>query len=369
MRMAKRMAYGLGILAAALLVAPAGVGATSAAAAAEPRESAAAAPIRVYNANVENLPTPSEGPPDTCRGDWRDLFYYMKLRGKPDIMIVQQLSHKDQLARVLEEMSDQYGEAYEGVLAENDPKASETGTCPDWKKQQTNGVIWRKARFSANDRTWVRPENRWQAQWYDGGACVNNGQSSNSRTKGVKASLRDKVTGKTVTAASFHWPTLGSGKGGRCGVSNVKEMSNELTEDGFGGADLYITGGDSNNDDWCGETLKKYDGCADLGTWTEWYRGLANGEMGGDLNFRDAAYVECGSPSGHTCLVEKKTLRGTGRRIDFLFARRSGSDMAGMTDPATIYFSWGDDADKQLTGADDPLDYSDHRAVTALVYY
>jgi hypothetical protein len=316
--------------------------------------------LQVYDANVENLPVSSG---EVCKGDWHDLMYYMRTQPlKPDLYLVQQLSNKSQLNTLLTRMEEHFGESFSGVLAENNPEPldPDDGECRTDKYLQTNAVIWRDARLSL--KLSASPDNRWQAQREDPntGKCVNNNQS---RTKGVKALLRDKVSGKDVTAASFHWRTYTWGH--KCTESNAGELSNELKADGYGGADLFVAGGDTNN------ASNSTHGSAD---WTPWYRKI-NGDLGGTYGFRDAAFAGCsGSPA---CLKPKWTLdkdpsdsESQPRRIDFLLARKAGGAKPVISNTVVPTFNEGDAADLALTGSDyQNLDYSDHRSVGARVHY
>lgn len=366
----------LTVLPAAPLLTGAGAGAAgadtraeaSAEARSEARSEANADPgyLQVYDANVENLPTPSENDPNPeCAGDWHDLMRYMQKQPlKPDVYVVQQLNNQEHLQLLLKRMKEYFGEEYEGVLAENDPVSQPAGECPKYKHRQTNAVIWRSGRFGqllpdpALPGEWAG--KRWQAQkQYEDGTtepstefCDNNTQT---RTRGVKVKLRDKVSGKDVTAASLHWPTNKS-DGPPCGVSNAGEVSNELTEDGYGGADLYIAGGDTNTAD-----LKQN------GEWNDWYRNTNGAIEGSRHNFRDAVYTKCGGSVD--CLRENWTLWNPDpagkhrRRIDFLLARKDGAAMPEMSDVVVPRLC----ADEPV--CEGQLRYSDHRAVGARVHY
>lgn len=335
----------------------------------EPSRAAAQAPaeavpnddpgyLQVYDANVENLPISTEN----CPGDYLDLMYYMRLQEyRPDIYVVQQLSGRKQLDKLLTRMKEHFGETYQGVVAEAEPQPG-GGTCDSDKTYQTNAVIWRADRLEL--KLSQSPDNRWQAQYdpdpEDGVVeCVNNGDKS--RTKGVKALLHDKRANKDVTAASFHWPTQRTGGGtAPCAVSNAGELSNELTEDGYGVADLYVAGGDANRG--ASTTNGKDD-------WTDWYA-AANGDIGGAHGFRDAVYAGCSADAA--CMGENWTIitDGKERRIDFLLARTKGKQPAPFSGTVVPTFDEGDQADLDLTGTDrQDLNYSDHRAVGSRVHY
>lgn len=296
--------------------------------------------VQVYDNNVENLPTVGLA----CPGDWQDLVYYLKRAPlKPDLFTVQQISNQTQLNSYLSRLSNDLGETYKGVIAEASPAAMNS-PCGAPKDHQTNAVIYRAARFTnkgLGSRTW-------QAQSDETGSCANNDQA---RTKAVKVRLHDKIANKDLTVASVHWPTANSG-GPPCADSNAREAAAELTEDGYGGS-LLIFAGDANISDRAS------------GSFRSWYR-LANGDLGGALGFRDAGYAGCGGAT--SCLDDNWTINST-RRIDFLFARRSGG-LPRIAAFHTVTFNEGDRADLAVTGTDrEDRDYSDHRAVSARVYY
>ncbi|WP_420000142.1 hypothetical protein [Streptomyces boninensis] len=347
-----RLLAGVAALAAPLLVTPS---APAAPAEAVPNNDPSF--LQVYDANVENLPVSTEA---KCPGDWHDLMYYMRLQKyRPDIYLVQQVGGQEQLKTLLTRMKEHFGESYAGVVAEANPDPG-GGSCGAEKAIQTNAVIWRTDRLSL--KLSASPKNRWQAQRENPAnqdECIANNQA---RSKGVKALLHDKASGKDVTAASFHWPTISHG-GMKCAPSNAGELSNELTEDGYGVADLYVAGGDTNHGD------RK-----SAGGWTDWYA-AANADVGGKHRFRDAGYAKCAAGGGSIpdCLAKDWTHindDGDHRRIDFLLARRDSGAPPAMTNTVIPGFDEGDAADKALTGDDrSDLDYSDHRAVGARVGY
>lgn len=357
----------LGALTAGALVVPALLGARATAeqpGAADAKPNDAREFLQVYDANVENLPTPDESSPAECAGDWHDLLYYMRTQElKPDLYLVQQLNNQDQLDLLLKRMETHFGEKYAGVLAEPNPDATTGGACNTYKKRQTNAVIWRTDRLSLVKSQ--APGNRWRAQAEDGTDCVN---STQPRTMAVKALLHDRVSGRTVTAASFHWPTMDKGEG--CARSNIGELSNELTEDGYdtdpthGATDLYVAGGDTNAHD-LGE------GGAPDGEASPWYA-AANGDLNGSLGFRDAVWAGCATTADPlACRTSKWTFQGkTKRRIDYVLGRGAGGEPPRITNAVVPTFQDGNDADDALSeDGDNPLGYSDHHAVGARVHY
>jgi hypothetical protein len=332
-----------GALGLAVLQAPA----TAAPAAGAPNTHAGFLQVAVNN--VENLPTVDLA----CPGDWQDLVYYLDQQEyRPDIFLVQQISDRAQLDDYLDRLSAQFGETYKGVIAEQHPAAMNS-PCGAPKDYQTNAVIYRAARFTLeSDPSSVT--KRWQAQADLGQGCVNNNQA---RTKAVKVRLHDKIADKDVTAASVHWPT-GNHGGTPCTASNAKEDAAEMTEDGFGGS-LLLFGGDANSSDR-----------TSAGDYRGWYKSL-NGDLSGQYGYRDALYDHCAAAAGTTedCLSDNWTIGGS-RRIDFLFAKKSGGGVPSVTDAHTITFNEGDAADLAATGTDrQDRNYSDHRSVRARVYY
>ena len=296
--------------------------------------------VQVFDNNVENLPTADL----KCPGDWQDLVYYLKRAPlKPDVFIVQQISGKQQLDNYVGKLSKIVGEGYAGVIADGSPKAMNS-PCGAPKGHQTNAVIYRKARFTdqgLGSRTWVAQSER-------NGKCAN---SSQARTRAVKVKLHDKVANKDLTVASVHWATAASG-GPPCSVSNAAETAKEMTADGYGGS-LMIFGGDMNFSDVNG------------GSFRPWYRAL-NGDLHGKHGFRDAGYAGC--DGAKPCLADNWTI-GSGRRIDFLFAR-AASGLPRVTGFHTITFDEGDAADQAATGSDRAdRNYSNHRAVMARIHY
>ncbi|MDJ1133171.1 hypothetical protein [Streptomyces iconiensis] len=311
--------------------------------------------LQVYDANVENFPTSTE----KCKGDWEDLLFYMRSRRyKPDVYTVQQVGGRRQLDVLLKKMRKHFGETYAGVVAQPAP-APGGGACGKEKSRQTNAVIWRTSRLSL--KLSAPSRNIWQVRRQLRKQCVNNSQA---RTVSVKALLRDRVTGKNVTAASFHWPSRRSGASGKCAVVNAAELSREITEDGYGRAQLYLAGGDTN---W--STHRKNS----PGTWTAWYR-RANGALGGAHRFRDPVYAGCAAGGGSVakCLAQKWTFTdGRKRRIDVLLARTpKGTPPPTTSDAVVPSFDEADQAARRFTGSDrTDLDYSDHRAVGARIHY
>ncbi len=343
-------------LAGALLCGIAGGLGSPPAASAAPEPALAAANddpgfIQVYDNNVENLPTVDL----QCPGDWQDLVYYLTLQEyRPDVFLVQQISGQEQLDAYTARLSQEFGETYAGVIAEESPAAMNS-PCGAPKDYQTNAVIYRADRFTLLSDP-DSSSKRWQSQADEGAGCANNDQA---RTRNVKAMLHDTIADKDITVASIHWPTDASG-GPPCAESNAREAAAEMLEDGYGGS-LLVFGGDANYSDLDSE-----------GAYRPWYAQL-NGDVGGSLGYRDAVYSGCVSGGGAVadCLADNWTIGGsTDRRIDFLFASRGGGTLPEITGSHTVTFDEGDAADLEVTGTDrEDRGYSDHRAVGARVHY
>lgn len=170
--------------------------------------------------------------------------------------------------------------------------------------------------------------------------------------------FHDKVADKDVTVASLHWSTFqGSGPDPACAAMNAEEIAHKVQKPGYGG-DLMIFGGDTNEPD-----------LNSSGGYRPWYRAL-NGELGGDLGFRDAIFRLCdrGSTGLKACLQDNWTCGGD-KRIDFLFSR-AGSGCLPLTSlEHTITFAEADAAAQQVSGSDVAANYSDHRSVRAAIHY
>ncbi|HMR06958.1 MAG TPA: hypothetical protein PKA88_14335 [Polyangiaceae bacterium] len=299
--------------------------------------------LQVYVNNVENLETPA----DQCKGDWKDLYYYMKLQPSPDLFLVQQISGKAQLDLLVKYMTDNLPGVFEGIIAEASPKKMNS-PCGPAKDYQTNAIIYRPARLKP-----MGNKATWQVQSFYSGSCKTNFQS---RTITVMQKFRDTIANRDVSVASMHWATFqGTGADPACAEHNVAQLSKKLESAGFGG-DLMIWGGDANESDRNSSNGYK-----------DWYR-AANGDLGGKLGFRDAIFAHCEATSGpiKACLDDNKTGKA---RIDYLFAKRGDGCLPMITRPHTISFEEADQAAQKFAGGDSAYNYSDHRAIRAAVHY
>ncbi|MBA3547123.1 MAG: hypothetical protein H0T76_11615 [Nannocystis sp.] len=300
--------------------------------------------IQVYVNNIENLKLSGE----QCAGDWTDLIYYMKtIEPSPDLFLVQQISDTAQLDILIERMNTELPGIFEGIIADADPW-TQLSPCGKEKEKQTNAIIFRQGRFSK-----VGEKHVWQSWANKNGECVRNNQA---RTRNVMIKLHDKIADKDVAVASLHWSTSqGEGPDPACAKPNVLEADQKVHKNGFGG-DLVIFGGDFNESDR-----------NENGGFRPWYA-LANGDDGGELNYRDPIYRTCQSAKDlQTCLDDNRT---GSKRIDMLFAQDGDGCRARTRRAHTITYNEAEAAAKAITGIGDPdLNYSEHRAVRAEFYY
>lgn len=302
--------------------------------------------IQVYVNNIENLKIAGE----QCPGDWQDLIYYMKtIKPSPDLFLVQQISDTAQLDTLVERMTEELPGIFEGIIADGDPW-TQLSPCGPEKAKQTNAIIFRTGRFSK-----VGDKHVWQSWANKNDECVRNNQA---RTRNVMIKLHDEIADKDVTVASMHWATnQGEGADPACAEANVLEVDKKLHRRDFGG-DLVLFAGDFNEPD------RK-----DNGDLRKWYA-TANGDHGGELNYRDPIFRACQSAGDlQTCLDDNWTGGGS-RRIDMLFAQDGDGCRAKARRAHTITYNEGDAAAEAVTGSDDAdLSYSEHRAVRVELYY
>lgn len=292
--------------------------------------------IQVYANNVENLKTVDA----VCPGDWQDLVFAMKRTDPaPDIFLVQQISNRTELNRLVRTMEAKLGHHYTGRIAIADPP-NQPARCEGEKKQQTTAIVFDADRFR------VLKADTWRADRKTARGCENTTQT---RATALRLKLRDTLAGKDLTVASTHWPTNNSG-GHPCAAENAREAAAKVS--GWGGS-LMIWGGDANIT------------AGNAGDWKGWYR-QTNGDLGGRAGYRDAMFHHCGRQA--ECLRSNWTIGGS-NRIDYLWARTPGG-MPAITAVHTVGFEEAGRADAHYTGADRAdRHYSDHRAVRARIHY
>lgn len=303
--------------------------------------------IQVYVNNIENLKTSGE----QCPGDWTDLIYYMKtIRPSPDLFLVQQISDVAQLNTLVDRMNKELAGVFEGVIADADPW-TQMSPCGQEKAKQTNAIVFRSGRFDK-----LGDKHVWQSWANKDGECVRNNQA---RTRNVMIKLHDKIADRDVTVASIHWSTAqGDGPDPACAKKNALEADEKVHMKAFGG-DLVIFGGDYNESDR-----------NDMGDFRAWYAAL-NGDDGAELNYRDPIFRMCKNQGGlQGCLDDNWTI-GSGRRIDAMFARTGDGCRARTSRAHTITYAEADAAAEEVTGMpnDAKLNYSEHRAIRAAVFY
>src|SRR5688572_5930198 len=190
--------------------------------------------VVVYSNNIENMIF-----------DWKDLVHVMaedELR--PDVFLVQQMSGKASLDRLVGFMNNRLGVDYDGVLAQNHPEDERFGNEVRPPPKVTTGVIWRNRRFDLVSKgTWM-PFGRGFAGQPQ--TCEERSRHSGYETLRVK--LFDKVAKKHLVVVSLrHWTWE------PCSTKNVREIvhgeeSGANAHVGIGaGADLAIVAGDFND--------------------------------------------------------------------------------------------------------------------------
>ncbi|MGH3117531.1 MAG: hypothetical protein ACRDP3_23625 [Streptomyces sp.] len=309
--------------------------------------------VQVYVNNVENRPKAHWV--EKCRGDHKDLIYYMKNREySPDLFLVQQIRHQRQLDHLTKLMTKKLDGVYANVIAIPKPRKQIKKKCGGKKKRQTNAIIYRVGRFKELSAKWT-----WQSLAYNSreSTCKKNSQD---RTVNVATKLWDKKADRSVNVASIHWPSKRS-HGWPCAEKNLDAVDRQINK--RTGGSLRIFGGDFNIN-W-GEGNQ------------DWYE-RANGDLGGYLyNYRDAIYDDCSERGVLTgCLADNWTFKnekGKTRRIDFLFTQAGPSGASSLPkigEEATVTFDAADKADEKYTRGDkEGLNYSEHRAITARIHY
>lgn len=311
--------------------------------------------VVVYSNNIENMIF-----------DWKDLVHEMETAPlRPDIFLVQQLSGREELQRLIAFMNRRLGVDYDGIVAQNHPTDDRFDGQVIPRPRVTTGIIFRSARFSAlGHQTWMP----W-GSGFSGQAQTCDRRSNNSGYESLRVRLHDRRANQDVAVVSLrHWTWH------PCSAKNLAEIVNG--NDGSGsnahaglGADsaLHIVAGDFN------------DGLFEQGRgYACWYR-QANREIGkadcgrADHGFTDPLYTACSGDVG--------CMRNRGG-IDSLLVRR-GDGQPVRTDHFDI-ISWeeGHRASVQATGGDGPSNirardgyadqadrYSGHEARRAYVYY
>lgn len=193
--------------------------------------------LRVYDANVENLPANPNHPKADCRGDWPRLVESMR-DFKPDVFTVQQVDGPGQAGQLAQRMTLMAGVPYAVLVASPKPRVGDF-PCKPRKNRQTNAIIYNTDRLTpvaGSARTW-HPRS--------GKGC---GFNKQPRTKTISAVFNDiaRPKAKRVYVASIHWPSNARNvQGHRCVAENVKRTITKATAQP---AALRIVGGDVNID-------------------------------------------------------------------------------------------------------------------------
>lgn len=323
--------------------------------------------LLVYTSNIENLARGevAAGDPDSCRGDWQDLFFFMAgAERAPDVILFQQISDKAQLEdKVLARLEELTGEDYAAVIAETDPAYWDEADCAA-KHYQTNAIVFRTARLGLVEGT----TRTWRSRAANGDACDVT-KASRYVNVGVKLAdrLRPRADGSfdEVAVGSIHWPVVDG-----CGVTNAVEADEVMQS--YTGAQLYLFGGDVNLPELAEPKVA-------LSGYRPWYRRL-NLDVGEaeNLGYVDPVYHACaagaaGDPAAlDACLIGNATMR-FGSRYDFLFAKYRPSYSASPVATSgahTVGLDEAGAADLARTGNDNAeLGYSMHRSVSAYVHW
>lgn len=314
----------------------------------------------VYENNIENM-----------LFDWKDLVFQMERAPlRPDIFLVQQVSGKEELDRLIAFMEQRLGVPYDGMVAQNHPRDARFHNDVTPKPKVTTGVIWRAARFDVvNHDSWMPFGRGFREQAAD---C--DSRSNNSGYETLRVKLHDKRADKDVVAVSLrHWTWH---------ACTAKNLASLVEGEDTGGpndharlgslAALHIVGGDFNDRGFDGD-----------GHYRCWYRKM-NGDLGAgscddanrsgaDWNFTDTLYDHC---NGDTACVKQKA------GIDWLFVRRSDGERARSDHFNIVSYDEGHRASVAVTGGDSRSNtraaqgyndvasrYSGHQARAAYVYY
>jgi hypothetical protein len=314
--------------------------------------------IIVFTANVENLPEISASPA-SCAGDWMDLLYYWSIQTHaPDFILLQQITSNDQLDFLAVQFEAFVGGDYGSIISTQNPGYWEPADC-DFKKHQTNGILYRKDRFSyiqGSKLTWFSAIQK-------NTGCET---ATAPRYENLGCEFIDNLAGgKRVALASIHWPVIDG-----CGVTNATLTHQNLKT--YTSSALYIWGGDVNLPD-----LSSQSSSAD---YKSWYK-KANMELAqsDNLGYRDAIYSTCLTNTGggaalKDCLIANGTLgAGVQPRYDYLFSKYANDYKAGdainptpLSEVHTIGF---DEAGAAQAPDESPLPYSKHRAVRATIHW
>jgi hypothetical protein len=308
----------------------------------------------VYSVNIENMIF-----------DWKDLIYAMEEEPlRPDIFLVQQVTDRREMNRLVEFMERRLGGAYRGVVAQAEPDDRRFQGQVRPRPTVTTGIVFRSGRFDlvAKD-SWMPFGKGFKNQRQ---TCDE--RSSHSGYETLRVRLRDRVRGVDVIVVSLrHWTWH------PCSSKNVLEIVRGKRgggngHAGLGSGALHIVAGDFNDD--------LFDAG---GGYKCWYRymngGLGRGRCDSDLDlgFTDPMFEAC---DGARRCVDRNN------GIDHIFVRRGDGSPARTSRYHEISFAEAERASRVITGGDgrsnvrsrDGYDdagsnYSQHRARRAYVFY
>ncbi len=293
----------------------------------ELRTNKSADKVVVYSNNLENM-----------LFDWKDLVHDMgedELR--PDLFLVQQVSGRDGLDRLMGFMKTRLGVDYNGRVAQNQPTDNRFGGEVLPRPKVTTGVVWRSARFDFVS----------QDSWMPFGTGFPNKsqncdeRSNNSGYETIRVKLFDKLAKKHVVVISLrHWTWE------PCSSKNMVELVSGKVggpndHAGLGpAADLAIVGGDFNDHPVEGD-----------GQYKCWYRqtvrNIGEASCANDVShdFTDPLFEAC---SGERACVNRR------EGIDSLFVRRADGRPVKTTHFDVITWDDAHRASVQSTGSDGP---------------
>lgn len=309
----------------------------------------------VWSNNIENMIF-----------DWKDLVHAMSEADyRPDVFLVQQVTDREEMDRLVDFMSRRLGVDYTGVVAKANPDDRRFQGQVIPRPTVTTGIVYRTGRFEQLTKDSFMPWG--QGFREDPARC--DLRSDHSGYETLRLKLHDKVADKDVVVISLrHWTFH------PCSTKNVRDLVHGFDggandHAGLGTASaLHIVGGDFNDGLFTGS-----------GSYKCWYRMMnrevgegscANGE---DFGFTDPLYDSCNGDRG--CIRGKDG-------IDSIFVRRSDGRRARTGHFDVVSFAEAHRASVRATGGDGRSNlksqqgyndvgasYSQHQARRAWVYY
>lgn len=311
--------------------------------------------VVVYSNNIENMIF-----------DWKDLVHDMAEHElRPDIFLVQQISGRAGLDRLMGFMKNRLGVDYDGKVAQNQPTDTRFSGEVQPRPKVSTGIVWRSARFElVSSDSWMTFGTGFKGQVQ---RCDERSNHSGYETLRVK--LFDKLARKHVVVISLrHWTWE------PCTTQNLLELVNGKegganAHVGIGGAaDLAIVGGDFND--------HPVDGSGQYKCWyRQMVRDLGEAQCANDVSFAftDPLFESC---NGERACVNR--IEG----IDSLFARRADGKPVKTSQFDIISFDQAHRSSVQSTGGDGPSNlerrdgysdvadrYSGHQARRSYFFY